>query len=144
MDLESESFEILDHTADLGILVSGQDIKHLFQNAAHAMMKIMVDLQSDQTGSRFQEISLKGTDLTDLLVRWLGEILYLFEGENRAVTRTKIIRIRPDNLDARIETIPFSINRHEILTEIKAVTYHQAETLQEKNGSWKARIIFDL
>ena len=138
-----KTYEIMDHTADLGILVSGEDLRDLFQNAAGAMMEIMLDPDPEQHGS-LREISIEGTDLADLMVRWLGEILYLFEGDNRVVIRTKIRDITPHYLTARVETVPFSLKRHELLTEIKAVTYHQIQVQQEETGQWKAMIIFDL
>jgi len=143
MDLKEKTFEILDHTADLGILVGGEDLESLFQNAAHAMLQIMMDFHPEQTG-RTRGISVEAADLPDLMVRWLGEILYLFEGENQWVIQTKIHSITPVHLDAQIETIPFSSTMHEHLTEIKAVTYHQIEVNRDNAGLWKARIIFDL
>lgn len=143
MGPDRKTFEILDHTADLGILVSGEDLKRLFQNAAHAMTRVMLDHKSEQPDST-RELSVEGTDLADLMVRWLGEILFLFEVDNVVVTRTKIISISANRVVAQIETAPFSLSRHEVLTEIKAVTYHQIQVKQEKMGRWNARIIFDL
>jgi len=142
MGLKRKTFEILDHTADLGIVVTGDDLKDLFHNAADAMLHIMLKRPAEK-GGKNHDISIKAVDLSDLMVRWLGEILYLFEGENRVVTQTKIIDITPDHLDARIKTVLFNSTRHEVLTEIKAVTYHQIEVIQ-KTGLWRARIIFDL
>lgn len=142
MGLKRKTFEILDHTADLGIVVTGDDLKELFHNAAHALLQIMLEWPAEK-GGKTQDISIKAVDLPDLMVRWLGEILYLFEGENRLVTQTKIHEITPDHLYAQIKTVPFSPTRHERLTEIKAVTYHQIEVIQ-KTGLWHARIIFDL
>ena len=143
MGLKEKTFEILDHTADLGILVIGADLESLFQNAAHAMLQIMMDFQPERTG-RTRNISVEAADLPDLMVHWLSEILYLFEGENQWVIGTKIHNITSVHLDAQIETIPFSSIMHEHLTEIKAVTYHQIEVLRDNAGVWKARIIFDL
>ncbi len=149
MGPNNNTFEILDHTADLGIAVTGEDLTNLFQNAAHAITRIMLDIKSERPGSPREvsvtrEVSVKGTDLADLMVRWLGEILFLFEGDNLVVTRTKIRGITPNRLDAIIETIPFRSSLHELLTEIKAVTYHQIRVKQDKRGRWNARIIFDL
>ena len=142
MGSKGKRFEILDHTADLGIVVTGDDLKDLFQNAADAMLRIMLE-RLPEKGGKTHDISIKSNDLPDLMVRWLGEILYLFEGENRLVTQTKIHDITPDHLDARIKTVHFSPTRHELVTEIKAVTYHQIEVIG-KAGLWRARIIFDL
>jgi SHS2 domain-containing protein len=138
----NKHIEIIDHTADLGIVVAETTLKALFQKASHAMMSIMLEQKSDETGEPIH-ISVQGSDLPDLMVRWLGEILYIFEGENRVVTQTKILEITSNHLDAQIKTIPFSSTKHEILTEIKAVTYHQIEVIR-KGDLWNARIIFDL
>ena len=142
MALQRNTFEILEHTADLGIMVTGENLKALFQNAAHAMLRIMLE-KPPQGKGKTGEISITGTDLPDLMVRWLGEILYLFEGENRWVTQTKIHDISSDHLDAQIKTVPFPSTCCEGLTEIKGVTYHQIE-VNRVAGLWKARIIFDL
>ncbi len=142
MGVRRKTFEILNHTADLGMVVTGDDLKDLFQNAAHAMLKIMLG-RPPRKGGEGVDISISGADLPDLMVRWLGEILYLFEGEHTLVTRTKIHDITPDRLDAQLRTVPFCSTRQEVITEIKAVTYHQIEVTR-KAGEWRARIIFDL
>ena len=51
--------------------------------------------------------------------------------------------ISPSYLEATVETVPFDPNVYEVLSEIKAVTYHQIEVAQ-KSGHWEARVIFDL
>jgi len=135
-------YTLLDHTADLGIIVRGSDLVNLFKNAGKAMMHLM--LQSKPLPkTTFTTISIVGSDLEDLMVRWLGEILYLFESEYLVVTDIDRITISNFNLIAILKIVPFNPESHEIVREIKAVTYHQIEVAQ-KNGEWIARIIFDL
>jgi SHS2 domain-containing protein len=93
--------------------------------------------------SEIIKLSVAGYDLADLMVRWLGEILYQFEGEHKLVTNVGIDSISPSHLDATLEMVSFDPSLHEILREIKAVTYHQIEVV-EKGKHWEARIIFDL
>jgi len=142
MDFTKSDFIVLDHTADLGIIVHGVDIKNLFEQAAHAMMKIMVSSKSAEKSNNLK-ISLDGEDLAELMVHWLGEILYLFHGEKKVVTRLQIDSISLSNLDATLETVSFNNNLHEVLCEIKAVTFHQIE-VAEKDDQWEAKVIFDL
>jgi len=42
MNFNSLSYQIIDHTADLGIIVKGTDEKNLFIRAAQAMTDLMV------------------------------------------------------------------------------------------------------
>ena len=136
------NYTLLDHTADLGIRTWGADLKKLFENAGMALMDVLIRGVSPKRALP-TKISLTGEDLSDLMVRWLGEILYLLDGETRVVTSIRIVDIRPTGLDADLETVPFDPELHEILNEIKAVTYHQIE-VAEKENRWEAQVIFDL
>ena len=142
MNKANRNFTLIDHTADIGILVQGTNLKELFQNAGEALLKIM--LKGDQgRQTLIQSLSVSGSDYADLMVRWLGEILYLFQGEKRLVNAIRIQDIQPYRLTAQIETVVFDPGLHEILYEIKAVTYHQIEVIQ-KDKQWHARVIFDI
>ena len=142
MDSEKPDFTLLDHTADLGMIVRGRNLKTLFEVAARSMMYIMVKGKPADTTRTFN-LSVEGYDLDDLMVRWLGEILYLFEGEHELVTGVEITSVSHSHLDATLETVSFDTNLHEILCEIKAVTFHQIE-VAKKDDHWETRIIFDL
>jgi SHS2 domain-containing protein len=142
MDSNSAAFTLLDHTADLGIMVTGSDLRDLFEKAAHSMMQIMIEERPAGKTSSLQ-LSVSGEDYADLMVRWLGEILYLLQGEGKVVTCTEISSITQTDINATLQTVPFNPKQHEVLTEIKAVTYHRIEVVSE-NDRWKATIIFDL
>lgn len=142
MDSKKPDFTLFDHTADLGIIVRGRNLRALFEVAAKSMMYIMVKGKPADITKTFN-LSVKSYDLADLMVRWLGEILYLFEGEHELVTGVEVTAVSHSHLDATLETVSFNTNLHEILCEIKAVTFHQIEVVQ-KDDHWEARIIFDL
>jgi len=61
------------------------------------------------------------------MVRWLSEILYLFEGEEKLVTEILINSISSSKITSTLSVMKFDNRCHEILREIKAVTYHQIE-----------------
>jgi SHS2 domain-containing protein len=142
MIMTHPDYIILDHTADLGIKIRGTDLTNLFETAARALLHIMVRGVSNR-GTSFITISLSAKDLCDLMVRWLGEILYLIDGESLVATSIKIDSLTSSRLEATLGTVPFDPRFHEILSEIKAVTYHQIE-VAEKGGHWEARVIMDL
>ena len=122
--------------------MKGTDLQDLFETAALALMHLLLKGRSNITPS-VKRLDVSADDLEDLMVRWLSEILYLFCGESEVVTGVKVPVIHPSRLDAIVETVPLDPKRHDILREIKAVTYHQIEVSQ-KNDLWKARIIFDV
>ena len=142
MTITTPNYTLLNHTADMGIKIRGIDLIDLFENAGNALIHVMLgDKPLGKTHS--MKISVSGDDLADLMVRWLGEIHYLFEGEDLVVTSVNIDSLTPSQLEATLETVPFDPEIHEILNEIKAVTYHQIE-VTNKGDIWEARVIFDL
>jgi SHS2 domain-containing protein len=135
-------YQIIDHTADLGIIVKGPDIKSLFVLAAQAMTDIMVkgDIRDRKV---IRDVLVEGEDFPDLMVRWLGEILYLFEGENLILNSIEIKSISPVQLKSTLTLTSFEPKYHQVLREIKAVTYHQI-SVDKTNDGWEARVIFDI
>lgn len=142
MQSHKPDFTLLDHTADLGMTVRGADLKDLFEGAARSMMQVMVRGKPPES-TRTKRLSVRGEDLADLMVRWLGEILYLFDGEKEVVVDVQINSISKSRLDADLRVVSFDPHLHEILCEIKAVTYHQIE-VAKKAHQWEATIIFDM
>lgn len=142
MIAERASYTVLEHTADMGIRVTGPTLGELFRNAALALMEIMLQERPAAEASPGR-LTVKGEDLPDLMVRWLGEILYLLEGEGKVVMDLQVHEIVENRIDATVMTIPLDPLIHEIATEIKAVTYHQIEVGPCREG-WQAVVIFDL
>jgi len=140
--IKRPDYTLLDHTADLGIRISGIDLKDLFENAGRALMHLMISFEPPEKTSSVK-ISLSGEDLEDLMVRWLGELLYLFEGENLVVTSVYIDSISQHGLRATLKTIPFDPLTQQTFSEIKAVTYHQIQ-VADKGTFWEAKVIFDV
>lgn len=135
-------YKLIDHTADFGIHVFGTDLKDLFSNAAFAMFDLITDIKSLK-GENQSSLNVKGSDRPDLMVNWLRELLYIWNGKEKLVESINIISITENELAAKIKFDSFDPARHSIKNEIKAVTYHQIQVNQIAKG-WESRIIFDV
>jgi SHS2 domain-containing protein len=135
-------FEILDHTADIGIIVHGDDLKMLFENAGEAFFHLITDLRKVKCRIE-RRIEIEEESLDRLMVDWLSELLYLHDVETLLFKGFKVESVGRDGLKAVAKGEPFQEGIHVIKTEVKAVTYHQLEVRQEKER-WRAQIIFDL
>ena len=135
-------FEVLDHTADIGLIVYGEDLKTLFENAGEAFFHLITDLKKVRRRVE-KRIEIKGEDLERLMVDWLSELLYLHDVENLLFKGFKVESVGEGGLKAKVKGEPFQEGVHVIKTGVKAVTYHQIEVRKE-NGRWRAQIIFDL
>jgi SHS2 domain-containing protein len=131
-----------DHTADLGLAIRGASEEDLFANAAFAVFDIITDLgRVEPRETRL--ILVEGDSPEDLLINFLREILYLYNGERWLLKELRVTRIGERALEAEARGEPFDGQKHEICKEIKAVTYHQAEVRKTPEG-WTARVIFDV
>ncbi len=135
-------FKILDHTADIGLIVYGEDLKSLFENAGEAFFHLITDLRKVRRRIE-RRIEIGKEEFERLMVDWLNELLYLHDTENLLFKGFKVESIGEDGLRARVKGEPFQEGVHVIKTGVKAVTYHQI-LVEKENGRWKARIIFDL
>jgi len=136
------SYELIDHTADIGICVTETSIKGLFEIFAMAMFEQITDT-SKLNGTQSKEIHVKGIDRTDLLINWLRELLWCWTIDSSLVKDIVINDIHSNHLSAKISYDEFELKTHEILKDIKAVTYH-AVFVDHTDAGWQATIIFDV
>lgn len=137
-----KKFEVFDHTADIGLIVYGENLKSLFENAGEAFFNIITDLNHVST-KIWKRVELNQENLERLIVAWLTELLFLHEVEGLLFKEFMVESIGNSELKARVGGEEFREGFHIIKTQVKAVTYHQIEVKKE-NAFWKARIILDL
>ncbi len=135
-------YEFIEHTGDLGFKAYGSTCEELFVNAASAFFEVLVSLESIQERES-RDIEVEAPGLDDLMVSWLGELLYLFDTEQLLLRRFEIKSMQRNQLRARVRGEVLDFKRHEIKTGIKAVTYHQLYVRQAK-GTWESQVILDL
>ena len=140
--LGMKRFEVLDHTADIGLIVYGEDLKALFENAGEAFFHLMTDLKKVRPRTE-RRIEIGKENLERLMVDWLTGLLYLHDVEHLLFKKFQVESVGEDGLRARVKGEPFQEGIHVMKTGVKAVTYHQIEVRETKEG-WRARIIFDL
>lgn len=138
-------YKMFDHTADIGVEILGRTKKELFANAAGAIFDILIERHGDAAGSDKQSrtIIAAGVDVEDLLINFLRELLYLFNGVGWVAEQCKIVECSHTRLAAEVTGEPYHQKKHSIKTEIKAVTYSGLSVTKQKAG-WKARVILDV
>ena len=138
----TKKYRMIDHTADFGIQVFGKDPADLFGNAALALYDLLTDVRAVR-GKKEKKIIVTGSDWPDLMVNWLRELLYLWNGNTLLLKAVKIQKMTEFEIHAILSCEGYDPDRHLIKNEIKAVTYHQIQVARSPRG-WQARIIFDV
>jgi SHS2 domain-containing protein len=96
---EPAPFEILEHTADVGVLARGRTLAEAFAHAAEGMFSIMVDLEGVREVEQ-RSIAVAGHDWPGLLVAWLSELLYYSDVDGLLFKRFEVEDMRPYTLRA--------------------------------------------
>jgi len=136
------SFRLLEHTADIGIAAAGESLAALFQQLALGMRQVMTET-ADIEPQRKIQLEVQAADRQELLVNWLGELLYRFEAEQFLPGCFEIDEICEQQLKASVWGETLDPKRHQLEREIKAITYHQIEVEPTANG-WRAQVYVDL
>jgi SHS2 domain-containing protein len=137
----TKEFEILDHTADVGIIAYGADLKQAFANAAKGLFSLITRL-GDVEEALHRDIELTADDAESLLVDWLNELVYYFDAEGILFKRFDIIELNNSHLKARGYGEKADSARHELKMGVKAATYHMLKI--EKNNGYRVQVLFDI
>ncbi len=135
---------LVDHTADIGIAVSGKTLKQLYLNAARGMVRASLSSRlAHPRRARSKNIMLKAVDREQLLVKWLQEILFLVNAKRLVPTGFKILSLTERMLKAQVSYVPFDPERHHVRREFKAATYHGL-FIKKSGGQFRTTVIFDI
>jgi len=136
-----KEFEILNHTADVGIVAHGSNMKKAFANAAKGLFSLITELD-DVEEIEHRDVELTAPDQESLLVAWLNELIYLFDVENVLFKRFTVTRLSNTHLKARSYGEKVDTSRHKLKLGVKAATYHMLKI--EKGKLNKVQVIFDI
>jgi len=137
-----KKFDVVEHTADTGIVAYGADMREAFANAAYGMFSLMADLeQVREETSRY--IEAEAGDRESLVVSWLNELLYMFDVERIVFKRFDVLELTNTRLKADAYGEKVNASRHDLRSGVKAATYHMLK-VSEDRGRWRIRVIFDV
>jgi len=137
-----KTFEIIDHTADVGIIAYGTDVEELFSNAALALFSLITEPESVEEKLHLN-LQVSSDDRDSLLVEWLNELIYFFDVKHILFNRFDIESLTRNQLKATCYGEGFDPMKHKIKIGVKAATYHMLK-LSKDGGEYKAQIIFDI
>jgi len=137
-----KSYEIIDHTADVAIKAFGKTLSEAFENAAKAMFDIITDNSEIESVGQY-DIKLAASDLEQLLVDWLSELLFLNSSQNLVFGFFNVtVDDTKNQLFAHVCGEKYSTTKHNIGVEIKAVTYHMLQVRNKR--PYEVQVLFDI
>ncbi|MDP3041520.1 MAG: archease [Candidatus Omnitrophota bacterium] len=137
-----KNYQVLEHTADIGIRVKSLSLAGLFKNAGLALTELSAEKQKNQYPEKHKIVIMQKADnVEELFVNWLNELLSVSAAEALIFADIKINQINEQFVDAI--AIGTDSRNYKTNVEIKAATYHQLK-VQKTGFYWQAEVIFDV
>lgn len=139
-------YQILDHTADTGLRITGENLKEIFLSAALGLFFLITGQETIETRDSEnvdQAMELLADDEGELLLKWLRELLYLFSARRIMPVFFDFKELTKKKLKAGIVFVKYDPERHGQNEEVKAITYHGFK-FEKTPGGWIAEVIVDV
>lgn len=138
-----KNYHITKHQSELAVRIVGNSQADLFANSALTLFDVMVtDVQKIDCKESIP-LEVEGTDRDDLMVNWVRELLYLYQGSGYLLKEFLIREVKDTLVKADVRGEKIDPDRHEIQQEIAAVASHKSR-MQKTGNQWTAHLIFEI
>ena len=140
-------FELLEHTADVGIRAWAGSLEEAFERATEGLAEVLGALRPSPSPGEPGPgepvpVEVTADDLGGLLVDWLNEVLWLREVRQAALAGVEVERVG-DGV-ARGTVALASGGAAPDGTFVKAVTYHRLRVEPDPGGGWLVEVYLDV
>jgi SHS2 domain-containing protein len=135
-------YRLTTRQSELAVRVAGDSQAHLFANSAFALFDVMTDVDKVDIKERMS-LEVEGTDRDDLMVNWMRELLYLYQGSGYLLKEFNIREAKDTLVKAEVCGEKIDPDRHEIRKEINGIAYHQSR-MQKTGDQWTAQLTFEI
>jgi SHS2 domain-containing protein len=145
----NKKFEVVDHTADIGLKVWGKNFSQLLKNAACGMYSLIC--QVEQVEKKLcKKVCVEFSPTSEqelLLVIFLNELLYITSTKMLVFKDFKVKIKNFFNKKIVVESTclgeRYNSQKHGKFLELKAATYHNLK-ISKRNGFLYTKIFFDV
>ena len=135
-----------EHTADVLVVGLGRTLEEAFEEAAVGVYEVITDTSSIRPARRV-DVEVEGSDLENLLYRWIEELLLYTDAEGLVFGIVRVCRIEKRGDTYRIVASAwgemFDPERHEHRTIVKAMTYAQMQ-IKRVGDCWRVQFVVDI
>ena len=135
-------YELVDHTADIGVHAWGHTREEVFELAAEGMFSLICDPMTIGT-TQTVDVEVDATQPDLLLAAWLNELLFRFEATRIIFETFEVTELSDTRLKARVGGEPLDPSRHAVCGGVKAATLHNL-SLQPSPGGWDGFVLLDV
>ncbi len=136
------TYELFDHTADIGIRAKGRDAEEMIKSAIDGLYAVIGEIVTEGEGEPLT-MELVGEERAVLLRDLLSELLFVFDDEHRVMQNIKVQCFDQATLRVAGELYKLDEDKCMFEREIKAITYHELK-IEEMDSGICATVIVDI
>ncbi len=133
-------FQLIEHTADTGLIAYGSNLAEAFANAAYGLFSIIAEINKVRKVES-RPVAVSAEDTEGLLFDWMNHLIYIFDVEHLLFKRFDITEFSERNLKAICWGERYDPSRHQLKLGVKSATYHMLKVDGERN---RVQVIFDV
>ena len=143
-DLETMTYEILDHPADVKFRTHGATLEDAFSEVISAVAALVGGAVAPDSETMTRETDLEARTLEALLFDFLNQLILFQDLEDAVVTDATDLEIDETAEGYRLSAVihAVSIPADQPLLDLKAPTYSEMEV--EGNGGWTIEAVLDV
>lgn len=138
----NKHYGTFDHTADVGLVAEADTPEEVFEALAEALADYICP-QKLARPTQTRTVKVMAEDMEALALDFLSKVLEAVQVNRFMVAAVRVTSLTPFAVTAELSGEPFEAGRHEIRTEVKAVTYHLLKIANE-DERWIGRVVLDL
>jgi SHS2 domain-containing protein len=136
-------YELVDHTADIGVHAWGHTREEVFELAAEGMFSLICDPMTIET-TETVDVAVDAPQTDHLLAAWLNELQFRYEATRVVFEAFEVTELTDTTLKARVSGEPMDSSRHAICGGVKAATLHQLSLTPTPAGGWEGFVLLDV
>jgi SHS2 domain-containing protein len=139
-----KKYKFFEHTADAKFQAFGRSLEEAFTNAAYATVSLMWDREKIEAKVQFP-VKVQGSDLEQLLVNFLEEILYLLDSRMFLLQEVGKVKIQRDTDLYKLEGLfigDYSGKDYVPFGDVKAITYDELKI--HSNDLFVVQVVVDV
>jgi SHS2 domain-containing protein len=138
------AYKFIEHTADVKFQASGKTLEDAF-NFAFFALKETIAGDIIILPQIKKQISINGTDISNLLYNFLEEFLVLLDSESFLASKIENIEIDQKNFTLKATVSGDKAENYSFTNDVKAVTYNEMFAKQDENsGEWLLQVVLDV
>ncbi len=139
-------FELIDHTADVGVKVTANSLPELFKGFGISLVTLLFGVVKPKGRKRVEWLRCESPTGEDLLIDFLNEILFFIFHQKKLPVEWKRLNITHSHhyvLKSKFLYQHWDAQKLPPNFDIKSATYHNLRILK-MNRKWTASVVFDI